>query len=96
MWNNFGRSAFETRVFPAIMLFFILSDNFFDSRPIFGSIGFPDPERYAKTFFKKNQENQNHLIRKKKNSCNMGGGGGTVEMLDYLKRKDFYNRPEKP
>ena len=52
MWNDFGRSLFQTRVFPALLSFFILSDNFFDSRPIFGSIGFLDPELYAESLKK--------------------------------------------
>ena len=29
-WSNFGRSSFSTRVFPALVLFFILPDNFFN------------------------------------------------------------------
>ena len=39
------------------MSFFILSDNFFDSRPVFGSIGFP--ELYAESFEKKSLEKLN-------------------------------------
>ena len=31
LWNNFGRSPFQTHVFSALVSFFILSDNFFDS-----------------------------------------------------------------
>ena len=34
-WMNFGRTPFSTRLFLALVLFFILSDNFFDSEPIF-------------------------------------------------------------
>ena len=49
LWNDFGRSPFQTRVFPALLSFFILSDNFFDSRPIFGSIRFLDPELYTES-----------------------------------------------
>ena len=43
--------------FAALVSFFILSDNFFDSRPIFGSIGFP--ELYAESFEKKALEKLN-------------------------------------
>ena len=53
MWNNFGCSPFQARIFLALVSVFILSDNFFDSQPIFGSIGFPDPELYAESFEKK-------------------------------------------
>ena len=34
-WSNFGRSSFQSRVFPALVSFFKLSDIFFDFVPIF-------------------------------------------------------------
>ena len=42
IWAFFGYKWAKN--FPALVSLFILSDNFFESRPIFGSIGFPDQQ----------------------------------------------------
>ena len=60
--SNENYSSFQTRVFPALVSFFILFDNFFLTLDLFlsgtpkgwkKSIGYPDPGLYADSFEKK-------------------------------------------
>ena len=70
LWINFGCSSFETRVFPALVSLFILSDKFFLTLDLFlnatpkgwkESIGFPDPELHPESFEKISLKKSNIL-----------------------------------
>ena len=63
LWNNFGRSPLQTRVFPALVSLFILSDNFFLTLDLFlNKLDFQILNFMMSSLKKKNDNNKNKKL----------------------------------
>ena len=63
LWNNFGRNPLQTRVFPALVSLFILSDNFFLTLDLFlNKLDFQILNFMMSSLKKKNDNNKNKKL----------------------------------
>ena len=93
---NENYSSFQTLVFPALVSFFILSDNSFDFGPIFKC----HIQRKEKVNWIARSRTLFWIFWKKKiiKKSNIQEASQTLKkiyFLDYLRRKDFYSRSTK-